>query len=88
MGAFFRLAAAAAVILLYRYSLRLSTPQADSWYMVEYGQQGLRAIRRGYAMLRVWLIGLVRYIPTKQVQESWLYLRDSLQAGRYGEAGT
>lgn len=88
MGSFIRLVGLAGIIVLYRYSLALSSPRRDWWYIVEYGHRAYRAARRGYAMLRVWMIGLVEYSPPRRVQRAWVALRDAVRAGKYGAAGT
>lgn len=83
-----RLLALGAFILVYRWSLRLSTPKADLWLAEEVTHQTLVATRRRLNMIRVWCIGLARYVPTKRVQASWESLKRAYTTGAYGEAGT
>lgn len=88
MTAWVRLIGISGVILLYRYSLALSTPRRDWWFVVEYSHRARRALQRGYAMVRVWMISLVKYVPSKRIERAWVALRDNVRAGRYGAAGT
>lgn len=88
MDLIIRLAVASGVILLYRWMLHLSTPR-DDWRLASiYLYEAYLFTRRGLAMIRVWLISLVRYIPTKQVEQAWSVLRSRIAEGQYGEAGT
>jgi hypothetical protein len=82
------LLAAAGVVLFYRWTLHLSTPRNDYRQARDFAETAAITLRRGCAMIRVWLISLVRYVPTAQVRDSWVILRDRLADGRYGPAGT
>ena len=83
-----RLFVSAGVVLLYRWTLHLSTPKADYRLACDYGYKAAIAARRGLAMLRVWLVSQIRYLPNKQVEAAWVALRDRLAQGRYGTSGT
>lgn len=78
----------AGIILLSRWTFHLSTPQADLRRVVDYGSDATVALRQGVAMLRVWLVGLIPYRPTTDVEQAWAALRDRIAGGRYGLLGT
>lgn len=88
MESLLRLAVTIGIVLVYRWSLHLSTPRKDVTQLEHYGYDLVVSIRRGVSMLRVWLVSLITYVPSSQVEQAWIALRDRLAAGRYGEAGT
>jgi hypothetical protein len=83
-----RMVVVAGLIVLYRYSLRLATPQADWWYLEEYTLRVVRWLRIEGNMFRAWLYGLAHYVPSERVRQRWQYLRTRVSQGLYGEAGT
>ena len=88
MRTLLKLIAGATLVIIYRWTLDLSTPRRDWWYVVEYGQRATRFARRSYAMVRLWFISLIHYAPTTSVEKAWQALKDGLRQGKYGEAGT
>jgi hypothetical protein len=88
MESFIRLGVTVGIVLVYRWSLHLSTPAKDYRLLSDLVDELGVHVRRGITMMRVWLMSLITYVPSSTVQDAWVMLRDRFAAGRYGEAGT
>lgn len=78
-----RLAGTAAVILAYRYLLRLGTPRRDWWQLEEWALRLGGWLTRRTAAMRLWL-----YTMLGLTDAAWRELRARYQSGKFGEAGT
>jgi hypothetical protein len=73
----------AAVVVLYRWALKLSTPKRDTWQLEEWAIQADDWLTRKVSTMRLWL-----FLQLGLTDRLWRRLRTRYQHGAFGEAGT